>query len=52
MINLGRQISRLTIWSVEMWNIKQEAIEKVALGMNRTMTAKVELLTLLPIATA
>jgi hypothetical protein len=31
---------------------KQEAIDKVALGKNETLTAKVELLTLLPIATA
>ena len=44
MINLGRQILRLRIWSVKMWNVKQEAIEKVALGMNKTLRAKVNCL--------
>jgi hypothetical protein len=52
MINLGRQILRLKIWSVKMWNVNQEANKEVALGKKETLTAKVELLTLLPIATA
>jgi hypothetical protein len=49
---MGRQILRLKIWGVKMWNVKQEAIERWHWERKKLLTAKVELLTLLPIATA